>query len=158
MQDPNEGKHHGDVGGITQDPFAALAVDIKRKELHDRLEDLQLQVITIDDWMLIQRATFDIDVRGEPYHSVQIYVNLERMTYIRRVWGVSESKGELESMKDVEDLCIATFNKSIVCSGYIDFDHGKDNLVQVRRARFFVRTCVRPMPPLRWCLVCAMSE
>ena len=73
MQDYSESKHHGDVvGEITRDPFADLAVDIKRKELNDRLEALRLQVITIGgDWTLIQRATFDIDVGGEPYHSVQ---------------------------------------------------------------------------------------
>ena len=129
MQGSNEPyQHYSDA----RDPLANLTNDVKRSELYDRLEALHLQVITIGNWILIQRATFDIDVRGEPYHSIQVYFNFKTMTYIRRVWGISESRGELETVEDVEDLCIATFNKSMVCSGHIGPEHGEDHLVQVK--------------------------
>ena len=132
MQDSNEPYQRSDGREITQDPLANLAAGMKRSELNDRLEALHLQMITIGDWVLIQRATFDIDVGGEPYHSIQVYFNFKTMTYIRRVWGISESRGELEAMVDVEDLCIATFNKSVVCSGHIGPDYGSDLLIQVK--------------------------
>lgn len=116
---------------MTQDPVNNQAINMNNQGLSDILEALQLQMITIGDWILIQRATFDINVREEPYHSIQIYANFKTMTYIRRVWGISERNGELQAVEDVTDLCIATFTKSVVCSGHIGRDPGRDHLVQV---------------------------
>ena len=102
------------------------------QELSNSLEDLNLQIITIGEWILVQRASFDIHVKDEPYHSIQIYANLETKKYIRRVWGISESSGELKTMEDLRDLCIATFNKSVVCLGCLSTDPSKDlGLVEV---------------------------
>ena len=106
-------------------------IDMNNQGLCDTLEALQLQMITIGDWILIQRATFDINVKEEPYHSIQIYANVKTMTYIRRVWGISERRGELHAMEDITDLCIATFKKSVVCSGHISPGVGRDHLFQV---------------------------
>ena len=103
------------------------------QELSDTLEDLHLQLITIGDWILVQRAIFDIHVNEEPYHSVQIYANLKSMKFIRRVWGISERSGELRTKEDMRDLCIATFNMSAVCLGHITPDSGRDlDLVKVK--------------------------
>ena len=99
---------------------ADKARNMDNQGLSDTLEMLHLQKITIGEWILIQRATFDIHVNGEPYHSIQIYANLKTMTFIRRVWGISESIGELNAMEDLRDLCIATFNKSMVCLGQVE--------------------------------------
>ena len=40
-------------------------------ELSGTLESLRLQLVRVEDWVLIQRANFDIRVNGEPYHSIQ---------------------------------------------------------------------------------------
>ena len=108
-------------------------MNMDHQQLSDTLEDLNLQLITIGVWILVQRVTFDIYVKEEPYHSVQIYANLKTMKYVRRVWGISERRGELKRMDDLRDLCIATFNKSTVCSGHIGPDSGRDlDLVEVK--------------------------
>ena len=97
----------------------AKKVLLYKKIFHDDEELLNLQVISIEAWLLIQRATFDIHVNEEPYHSIQIYANLKKMRFVRRVWGISESSGELQNMEDLRDLCIATFKKSAVCLGHL---------------------------------------
>ena len=40
-------------------------------ELSETLESLRLNLVRVEDWVLIQRANFDIRVNGEPYHSIQ---------------------------------------------------------------------------------------
>ena len=40
-------------------------------ELSETLESLRLHLVRVEDWVLIQRANFDIRVNGEPYHSIQ---------------------------------------------------------------------------------------
>ena len=40
-------------------------------ELSETLESLRLHLVRVEDWILIQRANFDIRVNGEPYHSIQ---------------------------------------------------------------------------------------
>ena len=113
---------------VTREAVTNEVGSIKRKiqQLNQTLEDLNVQLITIGDWIIIQRSTFDIHIKEEPYHSIQIYANLNSMKFIRRVWGISERSGELRTMDDMRDLCIATFNKSAVCLGHIDPNQGGD--------------------------------
>ena len=95
------------------------AVDLK--ELSKTLEEHTLQVITVDDWILIQRASFDILIAEEPYHSIQIYVNLSTNKYVVRVWGISIKTGDSLTTKDLQELCIYCFKKSAACVGYLGF-------------------------------------
>ena len=114
------------------------------RELSKTLEDLNLQVVTIDDWILIQRCTFDVHIEEEPYHSIQIYANLKSLKFIRRVWGISERSGEVRTAEDVRDLCIATFYKSAVCLGHTGPIQDRDlNLLQVKYpfTRWISKSC-----------------
>ena len=86
-------------------------------ELSKTLESLRLQLVQVEDWILIQRSSFDIRVNGEPYHSIQIYADLAAKKYIRRVWGKSEATGEIQTMQDLKDLCAASFQRSMTCIG-----------------------------------------
>ena len=95
------------------------AVDLK--ELTKTLEEHSLQVVTVDDWILIQRASFDILIAEEPYHSIQIYVNLSTNKYVVRVWGISIKSGDSLTTKDLQELCIYCFKKSAACVGYLGF-------------------------------------
>ena len=123
---------HGNEDTVTEN-VSIKARKLDHQHLSDTLEDLHLQLITIGDWILVQRGTFDIHVMEEPYHSVQIYANMKSMKFIRRVWGMSERSGELKTVDDLRDLCIATFNKSVVCLGHICPDPDRDiDLVQVK--------------------------
>ena len=110
--------------GCVEEHDLAKKVSLDKKIFLDdeelcNLREMNLQVISIGAWLLIQRATFDIHVNEEPYHSIQIYANLEKMRFVRRVWGISERSGELQNMEDLRDLCIATFKESAVCLGHL---------------------------------------
>ena len=43
-------------------------------KLSQFLQKCSLHVITVEDWILIQRASFDLHIDDLPYHSIQIYV------------------------------------------------------------------------------------
>ena len=119
------------------------ALDIS--ELSDTLESLRLHLVRVEDWVLIQRANFDIRVNGEPYHSIQIYADLAAKKYIRRVWGKSESTGEIGTMGDLRDLCSASFQRSMTCIGYIGPHPGEKQLklvhVNFPFSRWISRSC-----------------
>ena len=66
-------------------------------ELSKSFGEQNLQVINIDGWSLIQRATFDIQIEEEPYNSIQIYVNLASKKYSVRVWGRSIRSGKVDT-------------------------------------------------------------
>ena len=49
------------------------------------LEELQLSLTRIEEWILIQRATFDLRIDEEPYHSIQMYASLATKKFVVRV-------------------------------------------------------------------------
>ena len=77
------------------------------------MREQSLQVFNIDGWSLIQRATFDIHIGEDPYHSIQIYVNLESSNYSVRVWGRSVRSGKVDTAEDLKDLCTYFFRGPI---------------------------------------------
>ena len=90
-----------------------------KTKLHKILEAQGLQVVSIEDWVLIQRPSFDVHIGEEPYHSTQIYINLSTRRYVLRVWGRSLKSGELETVKDIAELCTACFSESSACVGWL---------------------------------------
>ena len=106
---------HGLVGDDTVESKPETMLDIS--ELSETLERLRLHLVRVEDWVLIQRANFDIRVNGEPYHSIQIYADLAARKYIRRVWGKSEATGEIGTMGDLRDLCAASFQVCLILAG-----------------------------------------
>ena len=143
-EDVKQMKSSAQIGIVIMKSPTVMARSMDDQGLSDTLEMLHLQNITVGEWILIQRATFDIHVNGEPYHSIQIYANLKTMTFIRRVWGISEINGELKTMEDLRDLCIATFNKSMVCLGQIEPPPQRDlelMLVKYPFSRWISKSC-----------------
>ena len=113
-------------------------------ELSSSLEEHKLRVITVEDWILIQRSSFDVLIAEEPYHSIQIYVNLMTNKYVVRVWGISIKTGDSLTTKDLQELCVYCFKKSAACVGYLGFPPG-DRVEMVRvnfpRTRWISRSC-----------------
>ena len=117
---------------------------IDLSELSKSLEEHKLQVIAVEDWILIQRASFDVLIAEEPYHSIQIYVNLRTNKHVVRVWGISIKSGDSLTTKDLQELCIYCFKKSAACVGYLGFPPGdREELVRVNfpRTRWISRSC-----------------
>merc|ERR1711936_1068189 len=61
-------------------------------------------------WCLITRANFDLFMLGEPYHSLEMLINLDTSEYIFRVLGTSRLRGEYASIEELEGLLISTFS------------------------------------------------
>ena len=113
-------------------------------ELAKWLEEHKLQVITVEDWILIQRASFDVLIAEEPYHSIQIYVNLMTNKYVVRVWGISIKCGDSLTTQDLQELCVYCFQQSAACVGYLGFPpEDRVELVRVNfpRTRWISRLC-----------------
>ena len=70
------------------------------------LEKLRLSLVQVEEWILIQRMKFDLRIDEEPYHSVQVYANMETRKYVVRVWGRTSDKGEFKSDEELRSLCV----------------------------------------------------
>ena len=83
------------------------------------LEELQLSLTRIEEWILIQRATFDLRIDEEPYHSIQMYASLATKKFVVRVWGKSCHYGEFTNEEDLKVHCIINFKNTAACVGYL---------------------------------------
>jgi len=88
-------------------------------ELSKVLEELQLSLTRIEEWILIQRASFDLRIDEEPYHSIQMYASLATKKFVVRVWGRSCHYGEFTNQEDLKVHCIINFKNTAACVGYL---------------------------------------
>ena len=44
------------------------------------LSRLEIVMVKIEDWMILQRSVFDITVDGEPFTALQLYFNIKTGT------------------------------------------------------------------------------
>ena len=97
---------------------------VTKKMVEDRalgrmMEELNLSVTLIEDWMLIQRASFDLRVDEEPYHSLQVYANLGARKFVVRVWGRTLCSGEVADIKELNAVCTDYFKSRVACVGHL---------------------------------------
>ena len=89
------------------------------KYLSGILEDLSLSLVQVEEWVQIQRTRFDLRINEEPYHSIQIFANLETRLFVVRVWGRTRDRGQFTSEEDLKDLCVTNFSNTSACVGYL---------------------------------------
>ena len=59
-----------------------------------------LLAITVEDWILIQRSSFDLHIDDLPYHAIQVYVKVTSRSYVvRDGHGVHQSSLVLNQYK-----------------------------------------------------------
>ena len=92
---------------------------VEDKALGRMIEEHNLSVVLVEDWMLIQRANFDLRVDEEPYHSLQVYANLGARRFMVRVWGKTICSGEVTSIKELNSLCADYFKSRVACVGHL---------------------------------------
>ena len=92
---------------------------VEDKALGRMMEEHNLSVVLVEDWMLIQRANFDLRVDEEPYHSLQVYANLGARRFMVRVWGKTICSGEVTSIKELNSLCADYFKSRVACVGHL---------------------------------------
>ena len=60
-----------------------MAMDLVRlSQFVQRCGDLL--AITVEDWILIQRSSFDLHIDDLPYHAIQVYVKVTSRSYVVR--------------------------------------------------------------------------
>ena len=109
------------------------------------LRELNLCLIQVEDWILVQRANFDLHVADEPYHSIQLYANLTTRKYVIRVWGRTYDWGAYDNEEYLNDLCVTNFKDTAACLGYLGPHPGSGlQLVQVNFpcSRWISKSCV----------------
>ena len=72
----------------------------------------RLSLLRVDDWIVVQRRSFDATVDSEPYHSVQVLLDLVRRVLLCRVWGRTVSKSLDADDAFVVDMCKRVFEGS----------------------------------------------
>ena len=82
------------------------------------LEDLDILILKMNGWMLLQRSSFDLLLEGEPHHSIQLLINTCQRMYIIRVWSRTVEKGKFRSIDALKLITTKTFLDSAVCTGY----------------------------------------
>lgn len=109
------------------------------------LGELNLSLIHVEDWILVQRATFDLNIADEPYHSIQLYANLTTKKYVIRVWGRTCDWGAFDDEDQLGELCVTNFKDTTTCLGYLGPHPGsRMRLVQVHFpcSRWISQSCV----------------
>ena len=56
----------------------------------------------------------------EPYHSIQLYINLESKKFLVRILGFTRRTGEYGNIGELVDLCRETFGNVVACVGVLD--------------------------------------
>ena len=56
----------------------------------------------------------------EPYHSIQLYINLESKKFLVRILGFTRRTGEYGNIGELVDLCRETFGNVVACVGVLE--------------------------------------
>ena len=68
-----------------------------------------LLAITVEDWILIQRSSFDLHIDDLPYHAIQVYVKVTSRSYVvRDGHGVHQSSLRIVLNKILSDKITCT--------------------------------------------------
>ena len=89
------------------------------QKIKDISKNLDVTMVQIENWVILQRSKFDLTVNDEPYSALQLYINLKTRTFITRVWGKTHAKGEIKNAEEMEETCQQTFAK-LTCPGFKD--------------------------------------
>jgi hypothetical protein len=70
-----------------------------------------------------QHDDFDLSLEDEPFHSLQIYVNLDTSDFLIRVWGKTKRKGSVTGVGELQLLCEEVFDGTVACAGHLVSEH-----------------------------------
>ena len=79
----------------------------------------QLQLVTMSDWVMILRSSFDFEHHDEPYFALTALYNASSHEFIHRVWGQTVSKHKVWTREELEESVIEIFQNTVVCPGCI---------------------------------------
>ena len=119
--------------------------NFKSSSFTELFSRLQIAMLKIEDWIVIQRSKFDITVDGQPYPALQLYLNSRTGVHLTRVWGRTCLKGEIipNSWAEIGDLCNQIFGQGLACCpgnmnnnlatevGNLTSKSGEENLISV---------------------------
>ena len=54
------------------------------------------------DWVQIQRPEFDVVLEDEPFHNLEVLVNLRTAQFLLRIWGKTHQKGTIKSEQQLK--------------------------------------------------------
>ena len=93
---------------------------------------LNITMVQIEDWFVLQRSTFDVNVLDEPYSALHLYINVKTRAFITRVWGRTHSKGDIGELSEVDEICRQSFAEGglVCCPGHREVSN-QDNLLIV---------------------------
>ena len=109
--------------------------------LEQWMKDVGLVILNMDDWLLVQRGSFDFNLEGEPHHSLQLLINMNLHKYIIRVWSRTFEKGEFRSIEELKSISKKNFLSSTSCPGYLEQDNTCLKHVEYPFSRWISASC-----------------
>ena len=80
-------------------------VELDKKELKTALQSLSLTWAPVGDYLVIMNSESDVDICGEPYLAMQIWLNLRSGKFISRLWNQTIAKGTAVSIAHFLATC-----------------------------------------------------
>ena len=123
----------------TESSSVGMAKGNAAEDLAQRIKEVvarfDVTLVQIEDWVVLQRSTFDIMVGGEPYTALHLYFNIKTRAFITRTWGRTHSKGHIGDLSEVDEICRQSFAEGglMCCPGHREESVvcGHDNLLTV---------------------------
>eukprot|EP00095_Tigriopus_kingsejongensis_P002389 maker-scaffold714_size108203-snap-gene-0.17 protein:Tk02389 transcript:maker-scaffold714_size108203-snap-gene-0.17-mRNA-1 annotation:"PREDICTED: uncharacterized protein LOC101285465" len=106
-----------EVMGTTSEGWNALALEGILAEAQTLRS---LVGVSIEDWVVLQKSTFDIRANNEPHIAHTLYMEKATGRYLHKVFGKTIQDGQLDTPLGLRDLAQDIFEHSRVCQGFQD--------------------------------------
>ena len=105
------------IDPLTVPQSSHLDFDLVSTILEETLKHLNLFAYQMQNYLVIQRTSFDLKVENEPYTSIQIVINMTDSSCTTRIWGSIRDKRCYVEPPDLVGLCDEVFNDTVTCLG-----------------------------------------
>ena len=88
------------------------------------LASLSLTSVNFEDYLIILRSEFDVNILGQPYLALMLLFNVKSGEYISRIWNQTTSVGTAHTLEQFMEACQDLFGQGKPCVGCIEDEEG----------------------------------
>ncbi len=83
------------------------------------LQELELSMVQVEEWFVLQRTQFDVYLNQEPYTAIQALFHPRESIFIHRIWGKTKTIARFADAAELDRLCRSVFADAVACLGVI---------------------------------------
>ena len=84
-------------------------VDFNHSDVEAAIGSLLLTWVNVGDYLVIMNSESDVDICGEPYLAMQLWLNLKSGKFIARIWNQTTARGRAVSIAHFVEACQTLF-------------------------------------------------